>query len=249
MGFPEIVNRARQEFERQRQRLAAGYAHRAAPQALEVLNLRFHALDFAMLLSQVVDEDFASGAQPDAARQALEQLRAEFRLEVGDSPVDRRRRDVEVFGDPVALGLGPWLCNAGAFRSRHPQGAEQAGFDCGQANFAVALQRVAVADRQKSAPIENRQMQRSTGAEILVVDIAAPVAAASSSPHDIVTVRRRRSMAIWLRRSCVKSSGSAPLPGRITFQPQSCASCIVIISTVSSSPGSAPGTAIGPVMM
>jgi hypothetical protein len=45
-----------------------------------------------------MDEDFASSAQPNSARQALEQLRAEFCLEVGDPPVDRGRCYVEVFG-------------------------------------------------------------------------------------------------------------------------------------------------------
>ena len=79
-------------------RLAAGDAHGAAAHALEILDLRLHPLDAAVLLAQVVDEHLAGRRQPHAARPALEQLRAELLLEIHDSPVHRRRRDVELIG-------------------------------------------------------------------------------------------------------------------------------------------------------
>ena len=87
---------ARQEVERQR--LAAGDAHGAAAQALQILDLRLHALDVAVLLAQVMDEHFAGGGEPHAARPALEQLRAELFLQIHDPAVHRRRRDVEMIG-------------------------------------------------------------------------------------------------------------------------------------------------------
>ena len=85
MGFAEFGDLPRQKIERQR--LAAGDAHRAAAQALEVLDLRLHALDFAVIAAQVVDENLAGGGQPHAARPAVEQRRAEFALR------DRRSAD------------------------------------------------------------------------------------------------------------------------------------------------------------
>ena len=89
-------NLPRQEIERQG--LAAGDAHGAAAQSLEILDLRFHPLDAAVLLPQVVDEHLSGRRQPHAARPALEQLRAELLLEIHDSPVHRRCRDVELIG-------------------------------------------------------------------------------------------------------------------------------------------------------
>ena len=94
MARAELGDLARQEVERQR--LAAGDAHGAAAQALEVLDLRLHALDAAVLLAQVVDENLAGGGEPHAARPALEQRRAELLLQVHDAAVHRRCRDIEV---------------------------------------------------------------------------------------------------------------------------------------------------------
>ena len=96
MARAERGDLPRQKIERQR--LAAGDAHGAAAQSLEILDLRLHPLDVAVLLAQVVDEHLAGGRQPHAARPALEQLRAELLLEIHDSPVHRRRRDVELIG-------------------------------------------------------------------------------------------------------------------------------------------------------
>ncbi len=73
---------ARQEVERER--LAAGDAHGAAPQALQVLDLRLHALDVGGLLADIMHEQFAGRGEPHAARAALEQRRAEFLLQIHD---------------------------------------------------------------------------------------------------------------------------------------------------------------------
>ena len=102
MALAELGDLARQEIERER--LAAGDAHGAAPQALEVLDLRVHALDVAVLLAQVVDEHLAGGGEPHAARPALEQRGAELLLQVHDPAVDRRGRDVEM---SAALRIEP----------------------------------------------------------------------------------------------------------------------------------------------
>ena len=92
----EFGDGARQKIERQR--LAAGDAHGAAAQALQVLDLRLHALGVAALLAQIIDEYFAGGSKPHAARQAFEQRRAEFLFEIGDAAVDRGGGDIELFG-------------------------------------------------------------------------------------------------------------------------------------------------------
>ena len=55
---------------------------------LQILDLRLHALDVAVLLAQVMDEHFAGGGEPHAARPALEQLRAELLLQIHDAAVD-----------------------------------------------------------------------------------------------------------------------------------------------------------------
>ena len=96
MAGAELGDLARQEVEREG--LAAGDAHGAAAQALQILDLRFHALDAAVLLAQVMNENLAGGGEPHAARPALEQLRAELFLQIHDSAVHRRRRDVEMIG-------------------------------------------------------------------------------------------------------------------------------------------------------
>src|SRR3954453_18943515 len=74
-----------------RQRLTTGDAHGAAAQPLELLDLRFHALEIALLLAQVIDEDLAGRGEADAARAPLEQPRPELVFEVHDAAVDRRR--------------------------------------------------------------------------------------------------------------------------------------------------------------
>ena len=70
MRSAEFRNPPRQKFERER--LAAGDPHRAAPQTFEILDLRFHALDFAALAAQIVHEHLAGRGQPHTARPALE---------------------------------------------------------------------------------------------------------------------------------------------------------------------------------
>ena len=97
MELAELGDLARQEIERQR--LAAGDAHGAAAQA----PCRSSICDFMrstspLLLAQVMHEHLAGGGQPHAARPALEQLRAEFLLEIHDAAIDRRGGDVEMVG-------------------------------------------------------------------------------------------------------------------------------------------------------
>ncbi len=96
MGLAKFADLARQEIECER--LAAGDAHRAAAQAFQVLDLRFHALDFAVLAAQVMDEDLARRGEPHAARPPIEQRRAEFILEIGDPAVHGRGGDIEPLG-------------------------------------------------------------------------------------------------------------------------------------------------------
>ncbi len=94
MALAEFADLARQEF--QRQRLAAGDANGAAPHALEVFDLRLHALDVAVLPAQIVDEHLAGSGEPHAARAAFEQVGAEFLLQVHDAAVHRGCGDVEM---------------------------------------------------------------------------------------------------------------------------------------------------------
>src|SRR5271170_4801307 len=70
-----------------------------------------------------------------------------------------------------------------------------------------------------------------------------------SMPQGVRIVRFCRSIARWIVRSNGKSSGSAPMPRRITLKPQSSARATSRISIRKTSPGSAPRTAIGPVRM
>ena len=86
---------ARQEIERER--LAACDANGAAPQALQILDLRLHPLDVAGLLADVAHEQLAGRGEADAPRAALEQRRAELFLQVHHAPVHRRGRDMELF--------------------------------------------------------------------------------------------------------------------------------------------------------
>src|ERR1700722_9912654 len=87
---------ARQEIERQR--LTACDSYRAAAQPLEVLDVGLHALGFALVAAQVVDEDFAGSGELYAARPPVEQRRAELLLKVGNPAIDRGCRDVQPLG-------------------------------------------------------------------------------------------------------------------------------------------------------
>ena len=70
-----------------------------------------------------------------------------------------------------------------------------------------------------------------------------------SRPQGSRPTMRSRSSGMLSRRSSWKSSGRVPASGLIMFQPQSCRSWMSRISTSSTSPGSAPSTATGPVRM
>ena len=76
-------------------RLTAREAHRAAPQALEILDPRLDPFDLRVLLADVANEDFAGGCQAHAARPSLQKRGAQLLLQIHDAPVDRRGRDVE----------------------------------------------------------------------------------------------------------------------------------------------------------
>ena len=64
----------------------------------ELLDLRSHALEAAVLLAQIVHENLARRGEPHAARSTLEQRRAKLFFQIHDSPVHGRRRDIEVIG-------------------------------------------------------------------------------------------------------------------------------------------------------
>ena len=69
----------------------------------------------------------------------------------------------------------------------------------------------------------------------------------TSMPHGISATMRLRSIGRCQIRLTGKSSGSVPLSGAITVQPQSWRSATSLMRTSSVSPGSAPSTKIGPV--
>ncbi len=75
----------RQEL--RRQRLAGHQAHAAAPQALQLLDFRAHPLQVGGAAADVAHEEFARRRQPHAARQALEDRRAELVLDVLDAAI------------------------------------------------------------------------------------------------------------------------------------------------------------------
>ena len=94
-----------------------------------------------------------------------------------------------------------------------------------------------------------------------MIDVARPIsrggatpimpkngAVLSLRPHGMVMMPLLRSIGTCIWRVRGKCSGSVPTPGLIRFQPQSCEGPISTISIASSSPGSAPLTAIGPVI-
>ena len=59
---------------------------------------RADAVEVAELAADVLHQQLAGRVQPHAARQALEDLRAELRLEGLDAPVQRRGGDVQILG-------------------------------------------------------------------------------------------------------------------------------------------------------
>ena len=78
-------------------RLGTGDGDMAAPEAGEVGHLAAHPVKVGDLGADVLDQKFAGRVEAHAARQALEDRRAEFLLEPLDPPVERRRGDVHVF--------------------------------------------------------------------------------------------------------------------------------------------------------
>ena len=70
----------------------------AAALAGEVGDLGADALEVADLGADVLHQQLARRVQPHAARQALEDLRAELGLEALDPPVQRRGGEVEILG-------------------------------------------------------------------------------------------------------------------------------------------------------
>ncbi len=96
MRAPEGRDLARQEH--RRQRLAGDDAHAAAAQALQFLDLGAHLVQRRAALADVVHEQLASGRQPHAAWQALEDRRAQLAFDVQQAPVDRRRGHVQPLG-------------------------------------------------------------------------------------------------------------------------------------------------------
>ena len=70
------------------------------------------------------------------------------------------------------------------------EGADEPGLDGGDADFAVALRAVAVADRKQRAVGEDRQIERRAGDQLLVVHVAA--VAARRRRRDHAPGRRRR---------------------------------------------------------
>src|SRR5262249_43982100 len=70
----------------------------AAAQAAQLLELGAGAAEILLPAAHALDQDLAGGGEAQAARQALEERRAELVLEFQDLAVDRRGRDVEAIG-------------------------------------------------------------------------------------------------------------------------------------------------------
>ena len=70
----------------------------AAPLAREVGHLALDARQVRCRRPIVMQQQFAGGIEPHAARQSLEQFGAELLLEAVDAPVQRRGGDAHVFG-------------------------------------------------------------------------------------------------------------------------------------------------------
>jgi len=96
MRLAEVPDHLGQEA--RRQRLAGHHLHLAAPQALQLLDLRAHVRQLGGAAADVAHEQLARRRQAHAARQALEDRRAEFLLDVLDAAVDRRGRHVQALG-------------------------------------------------------------------------------------------------------------------------------------------------------
>src|SRR5581483_1133352 len=86
------------------------------------------------------------------------------------------RRVVEVLvegeRDDVRRRLRPGAVELGVLLDADAKGPGKRSLDSGEADFAVALRAMAVADREQPARREHRQMQRRAGDEVLAVDIA-----------------------------------------------------------------------------
>ena len=90
------MKRSRKELKREG--LAAGDSHGAAAHALQILDLRLHAFDFAVLAAQVVDENFARSGEPHPARPAVEKRRTKLLFQVEDTLADRGLRNAQAAG-------------------------------------------------------------------------------------------------------------------------------------------------------
>ena len=117
------------------------------------------------------------------------------------------------------------------------EGADQADLDRGDADLAVALRTVAVADREQRVVDMDWQIERRARDQFLVVHVAAvpprrrrliePQAAGGATAMTPKNGRSGirgptasadhplRSSGMWISRFCLKSSGSAPGSGRI----------------------------------
>ena len=86
---------------------------------------------------------------------------------------------------------GAGIASRGA-RSRRTHDVHRR-LDRGAAHLAVAHRRVGVADREQGALDADRQIERRAGAQVLDVEVAAPVATAARSSARRAPARRRRS--------------------------------------------------------
>src|SRR5258707_7197403 len=77
----------------------------AAPEAAQLLELRAGTAIILLPSAHALDEDLAGRSEAQPARQALEEWRAEFILELQDLAVDCGRGDVEAVGRPADRAL------------------------------------------------------------------------------------------------------------------------------------------------
>jgi len=97
---------------------------------------------------------------------------------------------------------------------REPEGADQSGLDRGDADLAVPLDAVSVADREQRAGNEDRQIERGAGNELLVVEIAAVLARRLSRDHAPGKRRRRAHHAEERRQRNLLAPGQSPALAR-----------------------------------
>src|SRR5262249_43993703 len=74
------------------------HVDRAAPQALQGIELRAYPFELAQALLGVTQQDLARRRELDAARVALEQRHAELVLELLHLATERRLRDMQFLG-------------------------------------------------------------------------------------------------------------------------------------------------------